>query len=190
MIASLLLLLAGAAETLPLVEGVPAPAEEFCVECCSLYCAAVPTLSVSRHLESQHRLRYGADRLEDGLASTAWVVDALLGEWFQFVFEPTEYQHLEPTLGVDSLYIMNGYRKSPEHWRDHARIRELELLVDGTARARLLLLDTPTPQRLELPRIPLHAQLTLRFVVRGVYSGDRFQELAVSEVRVDGYGHH
>ena len=186
----LILLLVTVLAEIPVVEAVAAPTEQFGVDDCSLYCAAFPELSVSRHLAPQERVRYDNARLQDGLATTAWVVDGGLGEWFEFVFRSGEGQHLEPRLGVNTLYILNGYRKSEAHWREHARVRELEVVVDGAARARVRLLDNSQPQRVVLPNLPLHPDLSVRFVVRGLYPGSRFKETAISEVRLDGYGHH
>jgi hypothetical protein len=187
---ALVFLFVAAAADVPRLVATVEPGEEFCVDCCSLYCAAGPTLSVSKHLAAQDRARYDAARLEDGHRTTAWVVSNGIAEWFQFEFQPGEGQTLNPRLGVNEVYILNGYAKSPSHWRDHARAKDLDLLVDGKLFARIALRDESKPQLVSLPNIPLHANLTLRFLVRSIYPGARFQELAISEVRLDGYGAH
>jgi len=183
------LLLASAAD-LPRIASVASPDEEFSIENCSLYCAVSPTTAVSRSLEAQGRVHYDASRLDDGRPSTAWVVGGGPGEWFQFTFTPGAEQRQSGRLGVSVVYILNGYAKSPQHWRDHSRVKELELQVDGTAMAVLSLPDERTPQMVRLPDLPMRRTLVLRFLVKSVYPGARFQELAISEVRIDGYGHH
>lgn len=183
-------LLAGPPSGPPLLEATLAPEEEFCVECCSLYCAAPPELSVSAHLAPQAAARYAGESASDGLGETAWIVRGGAEEWLQLRFVDGEDVRLSSRLGVDQLFLLNGYGKSDTHWRDHSRIRELELLVDGIVVARIRLLDDPRPQRVALPKTPLHNGLSLRFVVKALYPGTRFAETAVSEVRVDGYGHH
>jgi hypothetical protein len=190
MIPALMLLLAAVPAEVPRLVATPEPAEEFCVDCCNLYCAAAPTLSVSRHLKSQGRVSYDATRLEDGHKGTAWVASNGVSEWFQFEFRPGEGQSLHSQLGVNEVYILNGYAKSPSHWREHSRAKDLDLLVDGAVQARISLLDDAKPQLVALPNIPLHPHLTLRFVVVSVYPGEKFQEMALSEVRLDGYGAH
>ena len=184
-----LLPLTGPVAVLRLV-AVSAPTEEFCVDCCNLYCAAGPTLTVSKHLAPQGRVRYDAARLDDGHPTTAWVAADGVGEWFEFEFKPGEGQSLHGRIGVNEVYILNGYAKSPSHWREHSRVKDLDLLIDGALRAHIALADDSKPQLVSLPDIPLHPNLKLRFVVRSVYPGVRYQELAVSEVRLDGYGHH
>ena len=187
---ALALILAVAPADVPQLQAVSVPTEEFCVDCCNLYCAACPTLSVSHHLAPQGRAQYDAARLEDGHPTTAWVVSEGVSEWFQFKFEPGEGQNLHQSIGVNELLLLNGYAKSPGHWRDHARAKDLDLVVDGVVRAHITLLDDSKPQSVALPKIPLHPDLTLRFIVRSVYAGAKFNELALSEARIDGYGHH
>lgn len=166
------------------------PSEDFCVECCSLYCAAYPTSAVSNHLGPQDHVRYDAARLGDGHSQTAWVARGGIGEWVELAFLSGADRSFGGQKAVTKVYILNGYLKSESHWREHARVRSMDLLVDGVPRHRLLLLDTREPQRVDLPPIPLHERLALRFVVRDVYAGSRFNEVAVSEIRVDGIGHH
>jgi hypothetical protein len=187
---ALALFLAVAQPEVASLQSVSVPQEGFCVDCCNLYCAAAPTLSVSHHLSARDATRYDAAQLGDGYLQTAWVVSNGPGEWFEFSFLPGEGQILEPKIGVSELYFQNGYAKNPAHWRDHARVRRLELQVDGVTRATIALPDQITPQRVSLPQLPLHPNLTLRFVVRSVYPGARFSEAAISEARVDGCGHH
>ena len=186
--------LMSAALELPILQAVPQPDEEFCVECCSLYCAAYPTVRVSSHLPLQHRNEYGAEVLADGKRQTAWVVAHGPGEWFELAFEASGFHPGVPednkSTGVDRLYLWNGYNKSPEHWRDHARAKHLRLDVDERPVAVITLLDEERPQRVGLPRTLLRRGMRFRFTIVDVFPGRRFDELAVSEVRLDGYGHH
>ena len=179
---------------LPESHAVLEPTWEFCVDCCSLYCAAAPTLKISDHLSPRSGNAYGATELEDGRTDTAWVVRRGPGAWFEFAFEPAGFHPgLPPNntrTGVDRLYVSNGYNKSPRHWREHARIRQLLLAVDGRDVAMISLLDDQRPQRVDLPRTLLHRGITFRFTIVTTCKGDRFDETAVSEVHIDGYGHH
>jgi len=183
-----------AAPHLPLVRAVSAPGEDFCVECCSLYCGAFPTVAVSKHLVPQAGNEYGSSVLEDGKGDTAWVSRSGVGEWFEFTFEASglhpDFPAENDTTGVDRLFIWNGYNKSVERWQEHGRIRRLRLEVDGRAIALLDLLDQPQPQRIDLPPTLIRRGIRFRFVILSIYPGTRFDETAVSEARLDGYGHH
>jgi len=183
-----------AASDLPVLQAVVEPREQFCVECCSLYCAASPKVRVSRHVSPQLGNRYDAAALADGKGDTAWVVKNAVGEWFEFVFEASEFHPDVPVdnkrTGVNRLYLWNGYNKSAKRWREHARVRELRLAVDGQPIAELTLLDDQRPQGLDLPPTLLRRGMRFGFTVVSVYPGERYEELAVSEARLDGYGHH
>jgi hypothetical protein len=189
-----LLVVLAVAPEVPVLRAVSEPTEEFCVECCSLYCAASPSLRVSRYLPLQQSNRYDASVLEDGKGATAWVVKGGPGEWFEFVFEPEGFHPDVPVdnkrTGVNALYLWNGYNKSGARWREHARAHELQLSVNGEAVAAVVLLDDSRPQRVDLPPTLLRRGMRFRFTVTSVYAGDRYNELAISEVRLDGYGHH
>jgi hypothetical protein len=155
---------------------------------------AYPSLSVSRHLSTQGEVEYDANQMCDGEASTAWVVKKGPGEWFELRFEPDQFhpdfRDDSQRTGVDSLYIWNGYNKSLEHWRNHARVHKADLSVDGEHVCTIALLDDARPQIVTLPKTPLHRDIRFRFTIRSVYPGDKYDEVAVSEVRLDGYGHH
>jgi hypothetical protein len=183
-----------AAPELPVLHAVSEPNEGFCLECCSLYCAADAKVRVSGHLAPQHRSGYGAESLADGKGQTAWVVAHGPGEWFELVFEASGFHPDVPEsnarTGVDRLYLWNGYNKSPERWREHARAHHLRVDVDDRPLAIVSLLDERRPQRVDLPRTLLRRGMRFRFTIVDVFPGSRFDELAVSEVRLDGYGHH
>jgi hypothetical protein len=132
--------------------------------------------------------------LADGKGETAWVVQHGVGAWFEFVFQADGFHPDVPLenkrTGVNCLYVWTGYNKTPERWREHARIRQLSLSVDGHKVAIIALLDAAQPQRVDLPPTLLRRGMRFRFTIEDTYPGDRFDETAVSEVRLDGYGHH
>ena len=183
-----------AAPGLAVLQAVSEPGVDFCVECCSLYCAAAPTLTVSNHLAPQGGNDYGPPALEDGAGGTAWVVRSGVGEWFEFAFEASglhpDFAVKNDRVGVNSLALLNGYNKSEKHWRDHSRIRQLRLAIDGRDTALINLLDQGQSQRVDLPPALIHPGTSLRFTITRTFPGARFDETALSEARLDGYGHH
>jgi hypothetical protein len=184
---------ASAAELLKLSATLE-PKEDFGVNNCSLYCAAYPKITVSAQLQSYSRNHYGAKKLADGEKTTAWIVAGGPREWIEFAFEPEGFHPDVPKvnrrLGVDKLYILNGYAKSPQHWKEHSRVHELELSVDGRPVSTIVLLDHNSPQTVDLPPTLLQRGMRFRFTIRTIFPGSRYQETAVSEIRLDGYGHH
>jgi hypothetical protein len=116
------------------------------------------------------------------------------GQWLEFEFEPSglhpDFPLNNTRTGVNALYIWNGYNKSPQHWREHGRVRTLELAVDGVPYAVIAMLDDARPQRVDLPPTLIRRGMRLRLTIRETYRGSRFDETAMSEARLDGYGHH
>jgi hypothetical protein len=105
-------LLAALLASAPLLTSVPEPKETFSVGSCSLYCAVVPSLSDSRHIAPQGRVTYDPDNADDGRADTAWVTNGGPGEWLLFIFREAHEVEIRLSLGVNRLYILNGYAKS------------------------------------------------------------------------------
>ena len=181
--------------SLPIIEATIDPQASFYPGDCSLYCMAAPEpISVSHHISSQAKTHYDAAQMEDGECTTAWVAKGGPGEWFEFTFSPEglhpDFCANDQRTGVDSLYIINGYNKTAEIWHDHARVRTLEMSVDGHPVALITLKDDSRPQHVALPRTPLRPGMKFRFTIRRVTPGAKYDEVAITEARLDGYGHH
>lgn len=162
---------------------------------CSWYCADVaPTESASSVLESADG-RYAAGKAHDFDFRTAWVEgkkDAGKGEWLEYLFDLPETPEKPAGFGVDELVIFNGYWKSEVLWKENARVKILEMSVDGRPFMTIELADVMKIQTVSFPLVPLKAgdKIRFRFTIRDVYPGTKHQDTAISELLFDGKGDH
>ncbi|WP_420455236.1 NADase-type glycan-binding domain-containing protein [Rubrivirga sp.] len=156
---------------------------------CSLACALGWEVVASSHLSPQGANRYDADQLDDASAQTAWVEGADgpgVGESvvFRLIGDP---EHDVGAVGLWGLRVVNGYGKSEAAWRENGRVRTALLLVNGWPAARIELADTMLMQSVSLPDGPLvRAGDVVTLVVTDVYPGDLYEDLAISEIILDG----
>ena len=156
---------------------------------CSLACALGWETTASSYLPPQGGNRYDVGQIEDGSPRTAWVEGAPgdgVGESlvFRLFGDP---DHDVGAVGLWGLRIVNGYAKSEATWRENGRVRSALLLVGGRPVARIELADTMRAQAVALPEGPeVRAGDVVTLVVTGVYPGSRYDDLAVSEVVLDG----
>ncbi len=156
---------------------------------CSLGCALGWETTASSHLPPQGANRYDVDQLDDASAQTAWVEGAEgpgIGESlvFRLIGDP---EHDVGSVGLWGFRVVNGYGKSEAAWRDNGRVRTALLLVNGRPVAHIELADTRLMQSVSLPDGPqVRAGDVVTLVVTGVYPGDRYEDLALSEIVLDG----
>lgn len=137
----------------------------------------VSSATASSHLKSGKAasLTYGPDNVRDGEDSTAWCEGAKgtgRGEWLAFDFRTP--------VTARALTLVAGYNKSPETWRNNARLKRVRLHFSDGTRQDANLRDTASPQALLL-----EAKGTLESVkleVLAVYPGRRHEDACVSEV--------
>lgn len=160
---------------------------------CSWYCGAhVDTLFASSHLAAQGVNTYSPAHAHDFDATTAWVEGAAghgIGTTltYEFLIDFTDQ------LGITTLLIANGYKKSEALWAANGRIKTLNLYLNGEHYAVLSLLDAYEIQTLELPAplmLPRNERLVLTFEIVAVYPGDRYEDTALSLLMFSGIGVH
>lgn len=82
---------------------------------------------------------------------------------------------------VDGVEITNGYAKSESLFKKNSRAKTLRLVFSDGSEQHINLKDTMTPQYVAIGK---NAKL-LRFQVVDVYKGEQYQDLCISELRVD-----
>jgi tetratricopeptide (TPR) repeat protein len=82
---------------------------------------------------------------------------------------------------VDGVEITNGYAKSESLFKKNSRVKTLSLIFSDGSERRINLKDTMTPQYVAIDK---NTKL-LRFQVVDVYKGEQYQDLCISELRVD-----
>ncbi|MFP2909405.1 discoidin domain-containing protein [Pyxidicoccus sp. 3LFB2] len=136
-------------------------------------------VTTSSSLKSSKASAYGPDNVRDGEDSTAWCEGAKgtgRGEWLKFDF------HTPVT--VQELTLVAGYNKSPEVWRNNARLKRVRLHFPDGTRQDADLNDTASPQVISLgTESPFNS---VKLEVLAVYPGRRHADACVSEVDFTG----
>ena len=97
---------------------------------------------------------------------------------------------MEPTLL--GLSFLNGYTKSPVIWKANGRVKTLRFWIDGTEMYLIELEDTPEPQRVTFSpiTIPSGKKTILRFEIVAVYRGEKYSDIAITELKLEGLSPH
>lgn len=157
---------------------------------CSWYCGGGPSgIKTSSALASQKDNTYIATNAFDDDLSTAWVEGVKgygIGEYIEFYFRA-----LSPR--VTTIEIYNGYYKSEKTWADNSRVKKFKLYVNDRPYAILELQDVKAVQRFEIEpmqsKIP-DKDLVLKFEIMEVYKGNKWDDVAISEIGFDGLDVH
>jgi len=120
---------------------------------------------------------YAAKNVKDGKQGTAWFEGddgSGLGSWVQV--------NLDGEQTVTGFQIWNGYWLTYDMWQRNNRVKDLEVeLADGTKQS-FTLKDDMKPEEVHFPS-PVKTS-SLKFRIKGIYSGNTFNDTAISEVRV------
>ncbi len=142
----------------------------------------VATVSASSSLPPSGGNTYDADNTLDDDRATAWNSDGAanpsgVGERLVLRFESP--------IWVKEVVVANGYQKDDERFFGNARIREARLIVDGGVEFDVLIEDLQGLQAIKLE--PPQLTRTVVLEVTAIYPGERFEDLAVSEIVVNGW---
>lgn len=151
---------------------------------CSWYCAG-QILEIRGSESSGLRSMVGETPIHDFDASTA--------QLFDLEHEPEVSYTLgtSPTLTVTRLDIYNGFSKDSDLYHRYARARHIKYFVDGEPRGILELKDVPGLQSFPIKELRNPEKvMTLTFQILDSYPGTEFKEVAISEIELDGEGHH
>lgn len=157
---------------------------------CSWYCATWPdTITSSSSLQPQGEHTYYPENAHDFDLRTAWVVDNADPNQsktltFQFNFSAD--------LQLTTITVFNGYAKDLSTWKANSRVKTMELMLNGAPYSRLDLQDTFLGQVFEIGSHSSDAEekLVLSLRILEIYPGDRYTDIAISEVNFDGTGDH
>jgi hypothetical protein len=144
-------------------------------EALSLVAPAAVAGSVTASSTLAPESAYSPSNLFDGRKEFVWVEGSSgSGEGESLVFA------FERPVRMSALQVWNGYQRSDEHFSANARVKTLEIGVDGGAVQTIDLQDVKGSQRIDLPQ-PLSGQkVTLR--VKSAYPGSKYKDLALSEL--------
>ena len=81
--------------------------------------------------------------------------------------------------------------KSEKVWKDNARVKKLKMYVNDKPYAILSLKDITAKQLFKLDTLRGNGNdLFLKFEIAEVYKGDKYEDVAISELEFDGIGVH
>lgn len=137
---------------------------------------AVAEIIASSMLPPAGGVTYAPTNLVDGDPTTAWNEGArgAAGEWVEVT--------LPEAVSVARVLVWNGYQKGRQ-FLENGRVHTL-LIDAGGRRFTVELLDVANSQAVDLPEPVLTS--TIRLTIETIYEGDRYPDVALSELEVYG----
>lgn len=160
---------------------------------CSWYCSGGPSKVVaSSQLDSSKGKSYFGENAHDFTYKNAWVEGVPgygIGETLTYYFK-----YGSPR--ITKIIIANGYVKSTSTWKNNSRVKKLKVYLNDKPYALLNLTDTSALQEFKLKN-PLgfkepksNDEWTLKFEILDVYKGQKYDDVAISEIYFDGVDVH
>ncbi|MEC5395811.1 NADase-type glycan-binding domain-containing protein [Bergeyella sp. RCAD1439] len=155
---------------------------------CNWYCGGGPDrIFASSTLSSNKNLDYKADNVHDFSLRTAWIE----GVEGYGIGESITFRFAKQSPPVTTVEIYNGYMKSDKVWQDNSRVKQLKLYVNDKPYALLNLKDIKSKQIFTIDTLQgTDKDLFLKFEITEVYKGDKYDDVAISEIEFDGTGVH
>lgn len=157
---------------------------------CSWYCGGqMYKVTGDSYLKASGSATYKPDNLHDFDLFTAWVPDTtngVIGKKVNFHFKP-----LSPR--VNEIKIYNGYIKNYDLFKANARVKKFRLYINNKPFAILDLADTTAQQSFSIPptrSTDKNKDLILTFEIMEIYKGDKYTDVAVSEINFSGVDVH
>lgn len=163
---------------------------------CSFYCGCYyDTVICSSSLPPQGSRTYGANNAADLSYETAWVEGKTgngIGEWIEYQFPANNPR-------ITNIIVCNGYIRTRQAWEENARVKKLEVSVNGKKFTTLHLDDIYAEQTFDVGEIgwsheegtdPGTDPIKIRFTIVDVYPGTKYSDTAISEIYFDGIDVH
>lgn len=160
-------------------------------EGCSWYCGGwVDSLSASSHHRPQGNFTYDAKNAHDFNHESVWATEGDgVGEYLTFTFAGNCPR-------ITSVDILNGHVKTAKAWRDNSRVKSLLLYYNDKPYRLLELEDSRSLQSFDLDTLgygPMQEgapKWTLKFEIREVYPGDKYEDCVIADFIFSGIDVH
>jgi hypothetical protein len=160
-------------------------------EGCSWYCGGVvDTLTASGCLRPQGSFTYGAMNAHDFNHESVWATDGNgIGQYLTFTFAGNNPR-------ITSVAILNGHVKSEKAWRDNSRVKTLLMYYNDKPYRLLELEDSRSLQYFDVdtvgygPDVENAPKWTLKFEIKEVYPGAKYQDCVIADFIFDGIDVH
>ena len=165
---------------------------------CSWYCGGGPKkITSSSFLKSQGDNTYEPKNAHDLNYKTAWVEGVAgygIGEYLEYHFAPESPR-------ITEIIVVNGYVKSRASWENNSRVKQLKLYINDKPHAILNLMDVYAEQsfilepignsnRKDLALLKKLPDWTLKFEIIDVYKGNKYDDVAITEIYFSGLDVH
>lgn len=165
---------------------------------CSWYCGGGPLgVTASSYLPSQSGNTYEPDNAHDLSYQSAWVEGVKgygMGEYLLYTFDATSPR-------INKIIVVNGYVKSQSAWHNNSRAKKIKMYVDDEPYAILNLEDKRAEQtfkvepigngnRADFEKLKAMPNWTIKFEILEVYQGDKYEDVAITEIYFDGLDVH
>lgn len=158
---------------------------------CSWYCGGVvDTLTASGCLAPQGGFTYGAMNAHDFDLESVWATDGNgIGQYLTFTFAGNNPR-------ITSVAILNGHVKSEKAWRDNSRVKTLLMYYNDKPYRLLELEDSRSLQYFDVdtvgygPDVENAPKWTLKFEIKEVYPGAKYQDCVIADFIFDGIDVH
>ena len=158
---------------------------------CSWYCGGwVDTITVSSHHNPQGAFTYDAGNAHNFDHESVWATEGNgVGEYLTFTFAGNCPR-------VTQVAILNGHVKTEKAWRDNSRVKTLLLYYNDMPYRLLELEDSRSLQYFDLDTLgygPDHVDApkwTLKFEIKDVYPGEKYDDCVIADFIFDGVDVH
>ncbi|MBO4810675.1 MAG: hypothetical protein J5552_03820 [Prevotella sp.] len=158
---------------------------------CSWYCGGyVDTLTASSCHRPEGGHTYEAAHAHDFDHESVWATEGKgIGEWLTFRFAGNCPR-------ITSVGILNGHVKNEKSWRNNSRIKTMLMYYNGVPYRILDLEDSRTMQWFDVDTLgyePMSENAEawrLKFEIREVYRGEKYDDAVISDFLFDGIDVH
>ncbi len=163
---------------------------------CSWYCGGdVSSISATSELPQNGLNTYTAQNAHDFDHTTAWIegnTDYGIGESLTYIIDYSKDELYQGGLGIHTLIVANGYKKSKKAWQENTRIKKLRMYINNTPSYDILLKDSFEIQTVDIDTLmfPKNKATEITFEIREVYEGSKYKDTALSILVFDGVGVH
>ena len=156
-----------------------------------IYNILEPTVQSSSDF-NENGITFNAQNIHDFNLYKPWIEGTKnygIGEYVEFTFDLKESSIKEDSaFSINSFFIINGYRKSIQIWRNNSRVKKLKMYINNVPFAYILLADTYKFQTVKFNDywIKYGNKTIIKFEIIEVYPGEKYKNTAISELEFSG----